>query len=402
MAHLPSRRADSPPSDRPARRGGLLGAGWVALALAGTIVLGATPSPAGPPGPWVFIPPPGASSATASAKKTAPSGSASAAPAVEGMDRARLATVVLERNKKPIGLGVLLSEKSVVITARSPVALGGGTGDLEIRFPESNATTKVKLHHEDAAWDLALLVPYSSKWSEGAKPSDVDPLSSTTTFSTFVLLKTGKVQAQATPILGKRDYLSPDGDILKDALSIDTKNVAIGTPLVDPQGGVVGVVGRACAPGTGKTGAPKEVACAPALFGAPIAQIRKFLKTAPPIKAPTTYLGVTGLTDKLGVRVVAVAEGSPAALAGIKANEDAIVAVDGTVTKTAEDLAEQIKKRAPGDETKLTVMRGTQLREVKVVLKSSEEPPPAPTKPAPVGSIILPLPPLPPVFGPKK
>lgn len=378
----------------------LKGPGLVALALGGAVLLGASPSPAGPPGPWVFIPPPGASSSTA--KKAAPSGSVSAAPTVEGMERARLATVVLERNKKPIGLGVLLSEKSVVITARSPIALGGGTGDLEIRFPESNATTKVKLHHEDAAWDLALLVPYSSKWSEGAKPSDLDPLSSTMTFSTFVLLKTGKVQPQATAILGKRDYLSPDGDVLKDALSLDTKNVAIGTPLVDPQGGVIGVVGRACAPGTGKTGAPKEVACTPALFGAPIAQIRKFLKTAPPIKAPSTYLGVTGLTDKLGVRVIAVAEGSPAALAGIKANEDAIVAVDGTVTKSAEDLAEQIKKRAPGDETKLTVMRGTQLREVKVVLKSSEEPPPAPSKPAPLSSIILPLPPLPPVFAPKK
>ncbi len=375
------------------------------LGLAVAVVLGAPPSPAGPPGgppgPWVFIPAPGMSSSSSVGKKPAPSASASVA-GPGGMDRARLATVILERAKKPVALGVLLSEKSVVITARSPIALGGGAGDLEIRFPESTgAVTKVKLHHEDAAWDLALLVPYSSKWSEGAKVSAADPLSPTTTFSTFVLLKTGKLQAQATPILGRRDYLSPDGDILKDALSLDPKNVAIGTPLVDPNGGVVAMVGRACAPGTGKTGAPKETPCSPALFATPLSQIRKFLLTAPPIKAPATYLGVTGMTDKLGVRVVGVAEGSPAALAGIKASEDAIVAVDGTVTKTAEDLAEQIKKRAPGDEAKLTVMRGTQLREVKVVLKSTEDtPPPSPSKPTPMPSFIVPLPPLPPIFIP--
>ena len=79
-------------------------------------------------------------------------------------------------------------------------------------------------------------------------------MSPTQSFSTFVLLKTGKVQPQTTAVLGKREYLAPDGEILKDALSVDPKNVAIGTPLGDSNGGVVAVVGRACAPGTGKAG----------------------------------------------------------------------------------------------------------------------------------------------------
>lgn len=389
----------------------------VGAPLALTASLLARPAPAGPPGPWVFIPAPSGSAAAAPKAKPSPSASGKGGgttplpgvgtpPVVDGMERARLATVVIERSKKPIALGILLSEKNVILTARSPIVLGGGTSDLEVRFPESGQTTKVKLHHEDEPWDLALLVPFSSKGTEGAKASDADPTSSMQTFSTFVLLKTGKVQPQATAVLGRRDYLSPDGENLKDALSIDPKNVAIGTPLVDANGGVVGVVGRACAPGTGKPGA--KSACTPALFGAPLQQIRKFLKSSPVIKAPTPWLGVVGLTDKFGVRVIQVQEGSPAQAAGLKAGDpasaDYVLAVDGTLVKSAEDLADQVKKRAPGDEVKLLCARAGQVREVKVTLKMTEEDADksskAPSPPSPVPSILVPLPPLPPIFGP--
>jgi S1-C subfamily serine protease len=373
----------------------------------------ARPAPAGPPGPWVFIPPPGGSTTK---PKPAPSGKGTVAPlpsvpttgvnaGPEGMERARIATVVIERGKKPIALGILLSEKNVILTARSPIVLGGGTENLEVRFPESNQTTKVKLHHEDEPWDLALLVPYSAKGTVGANASDSDPTSPTATFSTFVLLKNGKVQPQATAVLGRRDYLSPDGETLKDALSIDPKNVAIGTPLVDSTGGVVGLVGRACAPGTGKSGAKST--CTPALFGATIKQIRQFLKTAPPIKAPTPWLGVIGLTDKTGVRVIQVQEGSPAGAAGLKggdaASADYVLAVDGVLVKTSEELSEQVKKHAPGDDVKLLCARAGIVREVKVTLKDAEGEAPsgkAPSPTNPIPSILVPLPPLPPVFGP--
>jgi S1-C subfamily serine protease len=320
------------------------------------------------------------------------------------MERARLATVVIERAKKPIALGIMLSEKNVILTARSPIVIGGKE-DLEVRFPETNQTTKVKLHHEDEPWDLALLVPYSVKGTEGAKASDSDPTSPTQTFSTFVLYKTGKVQPQPTSVLGRRDYLSPDGEVLKDALAIDPKNVAIGTPLVDSNGGVVGVVGRACAPGTGKPGAKST--CTPALFSATIKQIRSFLKSSPPIKAPTPWLGIIGMTDKTGVRVVQVQEGSPAKAAGMTAGDpstaDYVLAVDGALVKTSEELADAVKKRMPGDELKLLVARAGQVREVKVTLKNADEGEVAgkgaPT-PTPPPSIVVPLPPLPPFFGP--
>jgi hypothetical protein len=379
------------------------------LALAALAV--ARPAPAGPPGPWVFIPAPtGSTPAKPKPSASAPTGKtplpgAPATVTVDGMERARLATVVIERGKKPIALGIMLSEKNVILTARSPIVIGGGKDDLEVRFPETNQTTKVKLHHEDEPWDLALLVPYSSKGTEGAKAADTDPTSPMQTFSTFVLFKTGKVQPQATPVLGRRDYLSPDGEILKDALSIDPKNVAIGTPLVDSNGGVVGVIGRACAPGTGKPGSKST--CTPALFGTTIKQIRSFLKSSPVIKAPTPWLGIVGITDKIGVRVIQVQEGSPAKAAGMAAGDpasaDYVLAVDGALIKSSEELSDAVKKRAPGEELKLLVARAGQVREVKVTLKSADEGESAgkgAPVPTPTPSIVVPLPPLPPFFGP--
>ena len=393
-----------------------------ALALltiaAAPALLFARNAPAGPPGPWVFIPPPGGSSTAAKPTATTtvativpPAGSSSstATTKTDGMTRANHATVILQRNKKPIGLGVLLSERAVILTARSPV-VALGTGDLEAVY-QDGTTTKVKLVHEDDAWDLALLVPTSSKGIEGAIAAPTDPLSSSETFSTFVLLKTGKLQAESAAVLGKRDYVSPDGDVLKDALSLDPKSLAIGTPLVDSSGGVVAMVTRACARGLPK---PPTIGgkgtCVPALFGVPLSEVRAFLKSAPAsAKAPSAYLGIEGTSDTMGVKVTAVKAGSPAAAAGLKsdvASPDVIVAIDGAVVRSIDELHDKVTKHAPGDVVTLLVAQKGAVRDVKVTLKAEgdDAPPAATGKPsASTASTIITLPPLPPLVpGAKK
>jgi hypothetical protein len=383
-------------------------ASWWAFGLSplAAVFFFASPAPAGPPGPWVFIPPPGSSttstgatmSTTTAATTTAtvgPKGTATSAVtpvAVDGMDRSKKATVVLERNKKPIALGILLEGKPFILTARSPIV--AGTGDVDVKFPETNFTTKARMVHEDAAWDLAILVPQSAAGQIGAKASDVDPLSTTVSFSSFVLLKTGKVQPQGASILGRRDFLSPDGETLKDALSIDNKALAIGTPIVDGTGGVVAMITRACAPGSPKVTVAGKGVCMPQLFGVPLSQVKKFLKSAPPDPHPfTAVLGVNGATDPMGVRVTEVKPGSAAFAAGIKPNDDIIVSVDAQVVKSMDDLRERLDKHSPGDVITLLVARAGAIREVKCTLKDDSTVA-APSLPP---TAYTPLPPLPPI-----
>ena len=377
---------------------------WAASPLALVALLVFAPdASAGPPGPWVFIPPPGSSTGavpgsgasnntTTVPKPFGPTASSKDAPKEDGMEVVRKATVVLERGKKAIALGVLLADRSFILTARSAVL--SAPGDVDVRFPDSNTTTKAKLVHEDAAWDLALLVPQTAKGEEGARASDTDPLSTSVSFSSFVLLKTGKLQAQPANLLGRRDYLSPDGDTLKDALSIDNKALAIGTPIVDGNGGVVAIVGRACAPGSPKATIAGKGICMPQLFGTPLAQLKKFLKSAPLNPRPfAAILGISGAPDPLGVRVTDVRAGSAAAAAGLRASDDVVISVDGQVVRTIDELHEKIAKHSPGDVVTLLVARAGGIREAKVPLKdddsvkSSSLPPTAYT----------PLPPLPPL-----
>ncbi len=371
-------------------------------------ILVAGNAPAGPPGPWVFIPPPGSSTTTATTTTAATTvGTGTAKPVGtttaskdDGMEKARKATVVIQRNKKPVALGVLLSERNFILTARSPLVTGA-TGDLEIVFPESNTTTKAKMVHEDVEWDLALIVAQTTKGTDGVKSAETDPLSTSITFSTFVLLKTGKVQAQATQVLGKRDFLSPEGETLKDALSLDTKSLAIGTPLVDAGGGVVAMVARACAPGSPKATIAGKGVCLPQLFGVPLPIVRKFLKSAPANVQPfTPYIGLAGVADPLGVKVTTVTAGSPAAAAGIKPNDDVVMTVDNAVVRNNDELHEKINKHAPGDVITLLVAKAGVVREVKVTLKTSEEPepggPPSAKTPLPPSATTpLGLPPMP-------
>ncbi|MBI4256466.1 trypsin-like peptidase domain-containing protein [Candidatus Uhrbacteria bacterium] len=64
---------------------------------------------------------------------------------------------------------------------------------------------------------------------------------------------------------------------------------------------------------------------------------------------------------------VGVFEGSPADLAGLK-EEDVILAIDGEELTQDQALAERISDYRPGDRVVLTVLRGTEIMEVEVLL----------------------------------
>ena len=74
-----------------------------------------------------------------------------------------------------------------------------------------------------------------------------------------------------------------------------------------------------------------------------------------------------GVDVKTGAVVAAVADGSPAAQAGLE-RADVITAINGTQINDDAGLAQAISGHKPDDAITLTVMRGKQLHELKVTL----------------------------------
>jgi len=71
---------------------------------------------------------------------------------------------------------------------------------------------------------------------------------------------------------------------------------------------------------------------------------------------PHPIIGVDGKDDMRGFRVVQIADGGPASLAGVQI-DDYIVSVDGEPTRTKNDLIAVLSNHKPGDEVILTVLR---------------------------------------------
>ena len=92
-------------------------------------------------------------------------------------------------------------------------------------------------------------------------------------------------------------------------------------------------------------------------------------------QAAHAYIGVsagnTSVTDGSSKRqaalVHAVTAGSPAATAGLQAN-DAVIAIDGQPIQSSESLVAAIHEHKVGDTVTITVVRGSQQQDLKVTL----------------------------------
>ena len=279
--------------------------------------------------------------------------------------KAAKGVVVISRAGVPVGLGTVLAGDGRIVSALSP--LGSGN-DLEARFADGS-TSKVKLGHHDRAWDLALLVPQSGKWTDGLVASSTDPLRYDAEIHSFQTALPGS-KAPPAPMLvelsSRKALIGGDDTPLTDALELGTRinPLNLGSPLVDETGKVIGVIGRGCM--AQEAGKP----CIPVAFGVPVHAIKSFLKTVPADAVqPQPFLGIQGVKEQgdiaKGVRILSVAKGSPASLAklhgGDRAEGDTILAVGGEPVTSPEELANAIKKHAIGEKVALTVFGRDQL-----------------------------------------
>jgi membrane-associated protease RseP (regulator of RpoE activity) len=86
----------------------------------------------------------------------------------------------------------------------------------------------------------------------------------------------------------------------------------------------------------------------------------------------TVYVADGELTGVDGLNVVEVVDGSPAAGAGLTA-DDRILSIDGTVLQAPGDLSEIVQASAPGDVLGLAVQRGDAVIDVPVVLATNND-----------------------------
>lgn len=288
-------------------------------------------------------------------------------------ERALRGVVTIERGGQPIGLGAVLAGDGRVLTALSPLGPGN---DLEARFADGSAV-RVKLGHHDRMWDLALLVPQTGKWPEGVAASGRDPVRPDASIHSFTLTK-GKPAPAVVSLRSHRSLIGGDDKALDNAIEIGSRVTPtdLGSPLIDEEGRVVGVLGRGCAPNEGKP-------CTPVAFGIPIAAIKGFLRTVPATAvAPSAWLGIQGVGETgsvaRGVRVLVVHPESPADEAQLKGGDkslsDTILAVGGVPVTSPESLSEVIRTHAVGEKVPLVVFGQGKYRTVTVLLRASPDP----------------------------
>ena|SRR5262252_4607479 len=160
----------------------------------------------------------------------------------------------------------------------------------------------------------------------------------------------------AAPPGGRRGWLVPKWVIA----------ALVGFVVVGILFGSAFAIGRATAPGGESQNAsnerpfqgrsPREPGGGPNLPGAPG-------------QANGVFLGVATQpsTDPQGVRIADVVSGSPAAAAGLQA-DDVITAVDGTSVARPLDLAQQIRSHQSGDQVTIAYSRGGNPAETQVTL----------------------------------
>jgi serine protease Do len=389
-------------------RRSLVSLGIVTLGVLSMAIKPHQPPPAPPPAPTAKptpTPPPPVPTAKKvvgtppAAPPPAPTGPAAApptaqppmptAPAPNSVEKARQGVVVVERQGRPLALGMLLEGDGRILTALSPLTNGNY---LTARYADG-AVAQLKLVHSDRGWDLALLsaAPAAPPPSKGpatpASPPQPPRKSglraakapSFLGLQSFNLATPAGVAATPAALKLSAGLLGSDATALVGAYELGNKPALVGAPVVNPEGEVVALVARACpAPA-----APAAVACTPAPYAAPVTALKQFLQRVP---TEATWLGVEAAADEAqgvhGARITAVIPNSPAAVAGLRPGRnmleaDLVIAVDGTPVSTPAALNEAVRAHTLGDSIELLLFGMGRYRHVAV------KPRPAPQLTAP-------------------
>jgi S1-C subfamily serine protease len=312
----------------------------------------------------------------------APSSAAASAPALdeqaayERVIRKVLPAVVEIRSTSGLGSGVVFDSRGDIVTNAHVV---GTEKQFEVLSAASATAMKASLVGSYPPNDLAVirvsgahkLQPATFADSSQAQVGEIvlamgNPLGLSATVTNGIISATGRtVTEPASP--GSPGATLPD--MLQTSAPINPGNS--GGALVDLSGQVLGIPTLA-AVNSEQGGAAPGIG-----FAIPANQVRRIagqLATSGTVtNSGRAALGVhvTTVADQagqpLGVGVVAVTPGGPAAGAGIQPG-DIIVAINGTPTPTAQALGAALAEFRPGQKVSVTIERGGAKKQVQVTL----------------------------------
>jgi S1-C subfamily serine protease len=300
------------------------------------------------------------------------------------------------------GSGVVVRDDGMVITSASLVVAGSAN---RVRLPGGTVVT-AEMVGSDPTTGLAMLDLAGGRHTPSVLATSADVVAGETSFAVSVAPSGGSTTAAGVVGRAQR-YLGPTGSAL-DGIEVEGEAdpLAIGGPVVNSRGAVVGIV-TAVEDGGAWYVAPVEVAhrvadglltegvvrhCWLGIEGTDVApggtdgtggtdpDIAEPGSTEPGSTEPGSTeagtLATTEPTDGGGTRVASVVAGSPAARGGLRSG-DVVVALDGQTIARMPDLIVALRSRSPGDRINVTVIRDGGSRAT-LVLTLAEAPTPTP------------------------
>ncbi|HEX8305696.1 MAG TPA: trypsin-like peptidase domain-containing protein [Jatrophihabitans sp.] len=283
------------------------------------------------------------------------------------------------------GSGVIIRKDGYILTNDHVISVGSGAGDLEVTLADGR-TAAAKIVGRDTSDDLAVI------------KIDLDDLPAAT-FAKSSSLSVGQTVVAVGAPLGLSDTVTSGivsnlsrpvraGDKDQAVFAAVQTDAAInpgnsGGPLVDLNGSVVGINTAIATDGSGGglqiPGQPPQQSgnigigfAIPADEASRIAS--ELIATG---KATHAVLGVgvggpqTGAQSQPGVPLRSVNAGGPASKAGMKVG-DIITALDGQRVTTADALIAAVRNHAPGQQVKVTYVRGGKSADVQITLGSAD------------------------------
>lgn len=293
------------------------------------------------------------------------------------------------KRRRLIGTAIALSERRILTTAS--IAIPGGSVRVLLK---GGVERPAVLLGVDRASNIALFQV------EGATLRALDPappqsLAIGTWVAVISNVAVTRPQAALGQIVGRGERVdyARSGEILEiDAPSYPGSTG--GAVLNEDGDWVAVVVGRAVPSPTndgsrvglnrGSDTTPEPNSVLIALPVDQVAWLTKELETYGSVRRG--YLGIqlrratSAASESIGVLVAGVITDSPADSAGIHAG-DRILALQGEEAHTADDLTAKVRAARPGDEIEITVLRGTEIFPLRVIVGAAFAQPPVGPRP---------------------